>query len=347
MIEKKKMLYYGFFLALLIGTLLWLQHNVTFLIRQYQTTSGRLLKETITIKELKQAMDELNKKNNKVFREIVLWKQGEIEEIINPTFKKRIFVPTTVVYGSMEVTTPMELHGGNYVYKEDKNGCVIDSETAYELFQDTNVVGKKVTCGGKEYQIRGIVKTKRPVFLRQSIEHEEMEFNQLEFVFKKASDNNMQLAKLFLSQCGKGEQAVFLDGILYKTIAARFSTLPYWILSVCMFLWVVRNYKKIGKKGIWQTVFFMMLVLGYTVGIYVYIGNPFYMPSEWIPTKWSDFDFWTAKWKELKEQIETIRYLVPNTKDVMLMDMFYQCLFGIILSSILILENVRRIIKMV
>lgn len=345
--EKKKYLYYGLFLVLLMGILLWLGNNATFLKRQYQTISGRLLKETITIKELKQAMKEQQENGKKEFGEIVLWKQGEIEEIVNPTLKNNILVPTIIAYGSMEVTTPMELYCGTYVYKEDKNGCVIDVNTANELFGNTNIIGKVIACGNKQYEIRGVVKTKRPIFLRQSMEDEKVKFNQLEFVFEEDLDNKIQAAKLFLIQYGKGEDAVYLDGILYGTIAQRFSTLPYFTLSACMFFLTIKNLMKKGRKGIYQSIFFMVIVLGYTAGLYYYIGNPFYMPSQWIPTKWSDFDFWTAKWKEIKEQIQIVRYLVPNTKDVMLMDIFYQSLFGILCSILLILENIRRIIKVV
>lgn len=342
--DKKKILYRSLFMIFLIGILLWLNHNVTFLDRQYKTMSGRLLKETITIKELKQALEEENK-NNKQFQEIILWKQGTIEEIYNPTLKNKVTLPITIVYGSMEATTPMELIHGNYVFKRDKYGCVIDTETAYELFQDTNVVGNMIRCNEKEYQIRGIVKTERPVFLRQSIEEDKEEFAQLEFWFKKDLENKLQSAKLFLDQYGKGEYAVFIDGILYRTVVERFSTLPYWLISACMIVTARKFIVKRKQRFCFKNMIFIIFILIYILSIYYYIGNPFYIPAEWIPTKWSDFEFWTAKWEETIEQTEKIRYLVPNTKDVMLMDIFYKSLFGILSSIIMILESVRRMLK--
>jgi hypothetical protein len=58
--------------------------------------------------------------------------------------------------------------------------------------------------------------------------------------------------------------------------------------------------------------------LGFGAILIQFTGNPFYIPEKLIPSKFSDFDFWTKQYKEFQQQLNQMRYLVPNQKDILL-----------------------------
>lgn len=60
---------------------------------------------------------------------------------------------------------------GNTLAADDMSGCLLDEETAKNLFGYGTAIGQTLAYNGKEYEIRGILKKQRKVLLIRSSQH--------------------------------------------------------------------------------------------------------------------------------------------------------------------------------
>jgi hypothetical protein len=90
----------------------------------------------------------------------------------------------------------------------------------------------------------------------------------------------------------------------------------------------------------------ILLILGYGILLYQFTGNPLYFPQKLIPTKFSDFDFWTGQYKLIRSQLHQMRYLVPNPKDVQLEEELSNFGLNLLIMVILYLALIKRMITL-
>ncbi len=256
--------------------------------------------------------------------EVTAWCWIKEAEIKNKDFNRAQKVSVVVASGNMAFTVPMSLASGNYVYRQDKKGCVIDTKTAYLLFGTEFAVGNMVSYDNKEYMIRGVVRAEYPVLLIQGAGNKQ-EYPNLELGYKD-KEMGENLTEEFLLENGMADYHVIIDGYFYGRIIYSLINLPLWIffLFACyktykFFFYNSINIQKKGFYFLYGGILFLILV-GFGFLLYRITGNPIYIPDKLIPTKWSDFDYWTKQVQLIKSQILKIRYLTPNPKDVYLLD---------------------------
>lgn len=347
-IERKKLkpYIYQIIKILLFGIILiWLQKNVTFLNQHYKSVSMRLEEQKINREKIEEIEKDLEETENETIKEMIPWKIERNIVIENPILEHTQMVSKISVYGSMQATIPMELVAGNYAYYGDHNGCVIDKNTAHQLFGTINIIGNEVKIENKSYWIRGVVKAEQNVFLFQNQDKKEM-YDKMEIIFSEDNlENGLQLAESLVYQYNIGENTVFLDGILYANIMKHYEAIPYWILYL-LFLVTIMNvllgylkqkkWSRNKKKDVVKLVCFIIFsfVIVFLTGFFMqtFFENPCYLPQQWIPTQWSDFDFWVKKYQDTKEHITEIQYIMPNIKDMLLMEKVKECIVGIGLS---------------
>lgn len=344
-------------IVLLVFVLVVVQKNVMFLNEHYKTVSVRLEKDGITMERIQEINRSMAEMEDTAIKEIVPWKVEKNSIVVNPILKKECRVASIGVYGSMQATIPMDLAAGNYVYKQDQNGCLIDKSTAYKLFGTIDIIGNEVRIEKKSYFIRGVVETQQMVLLFQSKNKRDIFYN-IEIVFSREDwEEGLQRVKSLLYQYNIGDDAVFLDGAIYANTIKHYEAIPYWILYITMVIMMVlylkyyirkRHSKRvvmweqkkeiISKRNCFIVVFFIVVAIGLGIMLSYYFENPCYLPQQWTPTKWSDFDFWVKMAQDIKEEFIRIRYTMPNVKDVVLIQKLEESLFGIIIASILIIH---------
>lgn len=279
----------------------------------------RLKGKGITKSKLSMALKE--KSGNEVYpQEVTAWLRIGEARIENKFLKRSKKVPVVLTAGNMYRTVPMVLVSGNFVYPADKKGCVIDTKTAYDLFGTELAVNNIVTYEKKDYIIRGIVKTGLPVFLIQG-QSNRIEYNNLELTYKE-EERGETLTEEFLFINGVTDY-VIIDGYFFGQLAESILKLPVWMLYIFASYRILKIYfrkkRKLSLKAfVLYASLIVMLLFGYGMVLYHFTGNPVYIPEKLIPTKWSDFDYWTGQYQNIKSQIQQIRYLNPNPKDIYL-----------------------------
>ncbi len=286
---------------------------------EYTCVSIRFKTEGVTIEKLITALETEKKAGEQEFSGVTAWNWNNEEEVENPDINRKVKLPVLAAAGDMSLTAPMTLKSGNYVYAEDKEGCVMDSVTAFTLYGTDDAVGNTLIYQNRKYYVRGVVKTESPLLLIQEA-NTSIGYVNLEFDCRNR-EQAQTIAENFLLQNSFPQDYVIIDGYFYgKTMYSLFN-LIIWILFVITGLWLLqilwkKRQELIRKNFYFDLVLGIFLMVGFGVILYQLTGNPFYFPEKLLPTKVSDFDYWNRQYQLLQEQLEQARYLPPNMKDI-------------------------------
>lgn len=316
---NKKNISLFFLIALIIlswGGCIYLQRYV---VKNYDGISMRL--EGIGVKQgdLEVALKQEQSKNADKSWRITAWNRGPRISIynnkLNTTTKTRIIT----VFGDMAKVCPFQIKFGSFCYEKDTLGCVIDEKTAYDLFRDKDVVGNTITYESKQYVIRGVVKSKEQLVIIISND-EKTSFTNLEMKLDESTGvaainflNDYQLTSDYITVL----EGSFYARLLYNT--AIFPAVFIWLYLVVVFL--KKAYKK--RSILLQCLFYS--VISALISYVFFKTTKFYFPDRWIPTRWSDFGFWTRIVEEWKLKWADFSYLIPLQKDIILRNTILLC----------------------
>ena len=222
-------------------------------------------------------------------------------KVFDPVTGRNMITDYMLVWGDKSLVYQGALLDGSYGLW-DSDECVITSKAAKELFQSENVVGLVLVWNHKEWVIRGVTDSSRPVILFTAGEGDCV--SNLEFIFPKGSAAGLETENM-LSRNNLEKETVMIDYRLYGAICRLCYLLPCFYL---LWLGLARINIKPIKKGIIFTLLCFLL-----------ISQMFRFPVTYIPSKWSDFDFWTAKWKGIILNAREIRELIPLSQDIVFM----------------------------
>lgn len=306
---------------------------------QYKATSVRLTKEGITQQEIENALADEESRGSSSIPEVSAWSWCDKAEIKNNELKRSVRITPVTVYGDMGLALPMTLICGNLVYKEDRMGCVLDAETAYELFGVEKADGNIVTYQNSSYYVRGVVKTKYPMFLIQGADS--TKYSNLELLYQD-KERGEEFAQDFMYQNGLGTDFVIIDGYFYSRMISKLLGMPLWFFFLAGTILIMREYLHNAAKLKPLTFAFYgligaLIILGYGILLHQATGNPFYFPEKLIPSKWSDFDYWVRQYNLIKEQILQMKYLPPNPRDIYLVEELTKVPYNFSIMAILYL----------
>lgn len=190
---------------------------------------------------------------------------------------------------------------------EDSKGCLVDTETAEKLFGTASAVGRDVTMNGNTYKVRGVVPWKLPLFVYHPDE-EGVLFTRM-FVQKKQQTNKENQVNQILIKYGFRRKIVEDENGRWICVLALLAVPAF--LMVKLLIWALKEQKAHKKKEFifwaWEGVFLVIFLL-----LVVWLGNTLQIPKDWIPGKWSDFQFYQDKWMEFGQQVK-LYLALPKT----------------------------------
>lgn len=220
---------------------------------------------------------------------------------------------------------------------EDDNGCLIDRETAEKLFGTATAVGRTVAVMGTVYEVRAVIPWKQPLFLYHP-DDENVRFTKL-LIQKNQQTNIESQVNQILVKYGLGGKIVE-DGTGRRIAFLALLAVPAALLAK-LFAWALAEQRKHKKKELifwaWEGIFlFFFLVFAF------WLWNTVKLPKDWIPGKWSDFQFYQDKWKELSRQAQ-LSLALPKTA-LQAENMIFLCksLVESVLSFIFLCLNFHR-----
>lgn len=305
----------------------------------YQSVGVRIKGPGVTERVLIQAVENERQKRNQELQKVSAWNRLEDQRLEYEELGTDSIVQLLEVYGDMREAYPVELISGSLPSADDYQGCLIDKNTAYELYRTVNAVGNLLTYQGKQYCVRGIVQSSETVCLIE-IQEEEKTFSNLELCFTD-KENGGALAADFMRQYGLTGSYTVIDGYLYTRLLELAYLLPAWLLGFCLLYDLLAALWK-RRMLPCQVLALVLLLVGLWPLLCWLMEFDFYIPQQLIPTKWSDFSFWSRKLYSIQEWRKEIAYLVPNYKDVLLQQYSRNCITYIIAATLGIIDLITH-----
>lgn len=261
------------------------------------------------------------------FIQSCFWGELQKTEISCLETGKSSRIVTIVTGGNPELVMP-----GTLPLQWQADGCFIDVQTAEELFGTKEAAGLQIWYGEKGYTVCGTFESLRRIVIRQAGQEDK---DCLDMVSLRG---NTQDAEQFFMRNGlSGETAEFSSaGILLGDILL---ILPILLAaSVFRFLW---------KSGI-QTPMRWGKVSGFAgAGLVLsaafwLIWRYFRIPPDMIPSKWSDFTFWSEWWKRQQQNLLRILGSAQGEMQLMLLWNFVLSFFANLIAVFCGITVVKR-----
>ena len=191
-------------------------------------------------------------------------------------------------------------------WEKDKEGCVIDGDTAWKLFGTREAEGRQLVYGEKTYQVRQVLPWKQRMILIRP-EKEETVYTRVFLKNERLQDS--KTAEQFLMAYGLNGMVVD-SGFLMSTARMFLLIFPGIVLGI---LFLKANQERRlcrGEKGaLWMWTGACVLIVAAAA---VLLWKNMEIPQEWIPSRWSDFQFWSDKFRQLEEKVRLF-LMLPKT----------------------------------
>lgn len=285
----------------------WSYHNLSELAGQvgfYYTD------ETMTRGQLETFWGNASEKEKKEIQDIVLYRIEEKYMLSNCDLNRTTEAELVELAGNMQLAAGDCLLQGNFVAASDRKGCVLSKETAYQLFGTVKPIGETIWILQAEeerihkvpYEVRGVLNRKDSLCMIQSNR------DSYPYIRVKAKGVPLSLVKQRLAGLLPGETSWYSESDFYIGIGCFILSLPLWVLLYQFIRWG-RQYTGTMKTSVWREVWKCGLVIVGIVLAFGIVKMSIRFSEDYIPTAWSDFEFWGELFRQ---KIEMIRILIKK-----------------------------------
>lgn len=288
-----------------------------------------------------------------------IWGQKEDVMLSNENLSRSFMADVILLCGSPELLfedcrVPMQ---------EDSAGCLVDEKAAWELFGDMKVVGKEISYEGNDYTIRNVVPGKEGIVAFQASRALIEKNTKLEGAQSNESmDGVMQRLTMHkpkgysvydLESSWNHAYGFFVDvldlqllrgigGIVMLlfpvSLCFLFGCYLYHLrasLNISSGLFGHFTVKKNGKllQGKAAAVGLSLMLMGLLL---FFLKDMVQIPDDYIPTRWSEFSFWTRLWEIKTEAVKLLLGMPKTVLDSHWMGDFFQTLTGGFLAEALL-----------
>lgn len=264
---------------------------------------------------------------------VVGWAESQLQTVVNPDLSRSVNnLKILFVKGRTSLLIESSL-----LFEDDKEGCLIDEDTAYKLFGSNHVVGKQISYGNRNLTIRGIHKETNANVIMQFVDGNE---EQLDGITIDTTNLNRSEIDEIKMQAGLKEQPI--SGGIYYNIANLMVLIMPFIMIILLLKDIIVDAIKIRKRPVLLSIYFVVAIITLILFIKITKIN-FNIPLDLIPNKWSDFDFWGRLWKEYVDKFEYVLYMKKYGIEIYnIQNMIMASLFSI-LTVILFRFNLKYI----
>lgn len=197
-----------------------------------------------------------------------------------------------------------------------EKGCFIDTSTAVELFGTKQAAGQIIWDENTAYTVCGTFESLRKLMIRQiqAEDGETLTAASIRLAENKNVSSEMEQFLLRYGLSGESVDFVFLNALVSNLLLLA----P--IILVGKFLYALLRY---GKKAAPSVRGRLLLALPAALSVLVLLWLLKYrleIPADMIPSKWSDFSFWTTWWTG---QRQNLFHIIGTAQGEMQFDMIW------------------------
>lgn len=225
------------------------------------------------------------------------------------------------------------------------SGCTMSGDKAYELWGSRDVLGKTVYIDGVLHKVTGVTDSMKGIIAVKRHDYErDMEFVSLDINPRAAGDESGdQIEEFMLQNSYNADSSINYSDLL--SWLGNFLIFPALAISSLMFFRILSGlYSNVKYKNGYRVQLYYICFLILWLCICLFAGS-FYLkiPGSFIPTKWSDFEFWFRLIKRYEDNLKGLRLMsVYALDDYFKKSFIYVSVCGL-LSSACFMTALRHI----
>lgn len=169
-----------------------------------------------------------------------------------------------------------------------KNGCYLDTATVRVLFGTDKVAGQTVRGGDQSWQVLGVFDSLQKEML--CVAEEKMLLDRILLLSSDYGRGRDELEQLLLRNGLGGDVVDFT--VVTALVQDLLLIVPLLLLARAA-KWLIKDLPGTGLRLAATVVFGL-------AGLWYLTGN-LHIPPDLIPTRWSDFSFWSTTWMQQRQ----------------------------------------------
>lgn len=252
--------------------------------------------------------------------EYVNWTQTDGIQVSAVSLETMEECNALLLYGRSDLLFP----GYAVLDAESQYGCLLSSALSGRLFGGEDTRGLMVEVQDRKLEILDVIDSEEIFLVYEAGEHDLCSFDRAAVSCVSGEIGKTQ--ERYQQICGGWER---LEGrmLVWITGGACF-LLPciLWIFLMCYCAEMSRTVGRLDRvdrieRIIWKSLLYLLLA----GGILLFIRSA-RIPEDMIPTKWSDFDFWTEYGKKLGVSCQALIRFEKRIPDIPMMKEFVKAL---------------------
>lgn len=279
------------------------------------------------------------------------WNQGNEVSIENEENGHTAQTTLFTVYGQASLLFPQAVFLEGIAPQEgDDEGCAISSATAYKLFGSDEVLNQLFTWNDKEYRVCGVYDLPEDTMMMQNCNSESnIGYTGLEISTSGQEVKSVKTqAEEFTNRFGLSSSYVAYDYASQAYIMTQLALLPGLFILIFAVVRMGKTQVKLNNinGALSRTVMIAAACAFLVLGIWM-IGPSVSIPTESLPARWSDFEYWGELWQtqaQLFVSMEEQPGYLPDIETKMVQYQMIACVVGAIVSSLFVVrkKNIPR-----
>lgn len=222
-----------------------------------------------------------------------VWTQKDVALIESKDLGASVAVPILAVCGRTDL-----LFSGTEVLDCDSQGkCLLGSHTAASVFGGTDTAGLKIEYNGQEYEVAGVLPEIKDAFVYEISPKEEFLMNRITVL--NDTSNRAYLKNKFTAKFSPDAEMDYELLLFSAKLFLLLIPLALGVHALHLLAGYGREAQIFGKEKIfWRVIFIVLLIV-----LIKMIASYLTLPADFVPSKWSDFQFWSELWNAKKESL--------------------------------------------
>lgn len=264
-----------------------------------------------------------------------LWGMEKEQQVKNKEFQRSVVVNILAVCGASDLVMP----SGQILFREDREGCIIDGRSAYLLFGSRQAVGLTVEVNQKDYLIREVVESAEQFLLVQADEETTEILDTIAVEIPKGS-RSQEVLRSLQEQYGFSNQRIRLQN--YAVGAAACAAVGPLLLLVSLLVALARTAAVVRSRPVLLGVTFVLGVV-LVVSFWCITGYQIHWPVDLIPDRWSDLQFWTSVRNESMTELLRLVKMEAGPVAISYLVPFWQAAgYAVLVIILFLLGNMRQ-----
>lgn len=241
-----------------------------------------------------------------------VWRQDDRQTIENEAFGRTCTASVLLVRGDASLVLP----SGAAFSDEDRFGCLIDRETALALYGDENPSGAALLYDGRAYTVRDVFASPSATVVLRASPSDETAFDRVTLDTAGASSPR-EMARQFAARHGLTDPLTVLTGGI-AAWGGLFMRLPGIAMGgalICALLSRAHHCRAYPVRMTLCVLAAVGVLAAYLWITDVHLG----IPQDWVPTRWSDFEFWARLFEERRRELMEYIWMKKERPDILVL----------------------------